>query len=72
MTKSIQLAIIQAFTALWEMKFEKMVVIWNSVSVDEKNENDKIYTIGYYLGFYSSLKAINWANGGHFDFWSGF
>ena len=27
----------------------------------------KIYTIGYYSGFYSSLKAKNWANGGHFE-----
>jgi hypothetical protein len=26
----------------------------------------KIYTIGYYSGFYSSLKETNWANGGHF------
>ena len=27
---------------------------------------DKIYTIGYYSGFYSSLWDRNWANGGHF------
>jgi hypothetical protein len=35
MTKSIQLAIIQAFTALLEIKFEQMVFIWNFVSEDD-------------------------------------
>ena len=35
MTKSIQLAIFQAFIALWEIIFEKMVAIWNFVSEDE-------------------------------------
>ena len=29
---------------------------------------DKIYTIGYYSGFYSSLKDNIWANCGHFEF----
>ena len=33
--KSIQLAIIQDFTVLWEIKFEQMGVIWNFVSKDE-------------------------------------
>ena len=28
----------------------------------------KIYTIGYYSSFYSSLKDKNSANGGHFEF----
>ena len=32
MTKSIQLAIILAFNAFWEMKFVTMVVIWDFVS----------------------------------------
>jgi hypothetical protein len=34
-TKSVQLAIIRAFTALWEIKFEQMGNIWNFVSEDE-------------------------------------
>ena len=34
-TKSIQLAIIQAFIALWEIKIEQMVAIWNLMSEDE-------------------------------------
>ena len=34
-TKSIQLAIIQAFIALWEIKIEQMVAIWNFMSEDE-------------------------------------
>jgi hypothetical protein len=29
---------------------------------------DKIYTIGYYSGFYSSLRDKIWAYGGHFEF----
>ena len=28
----------------------------------------KICTIGYYTGFYSSLKDPNWANGGNLEF----
>jgi hypothetical protein len=28
----------------------------------------KIYTIGYYSGFYSSLRDEIWGNGGHFKF----
>jgi hypothetical protein len=28
----------------------------------------EIHTIGYYSGFYSSLKEKNWAYGGHFEF----
>jgi hypothetical protein len=35
MKKSIQLAIIQAFTAFLEIKFKQMAVIWNFVSEDE-------------------------------------
>ena len=32
--------------------------------------NDTIYTIGYYPGFYSSLRDEIWAYGGHFEFLS--
>ena len=32
-----------------------------------KDLYDKIYTIDYYSGFYSSLKDIIWANGDHFE-----
>ena len=39
MIKSIQLAIIQAFTASWEMKFEQMVVILDFHWKTENNEN---------------------------------
>jgi ABC-type lipoprotein release transport system permease subunit len=28
----------------------------------------KIYTVGYYSGFYSSLRDKILANGGHFEF----
>ena len=40
-TKYIQLAIIQAFIALWEIKFKQMVVIWYFVSEDEDKWNHK-------------------------------
>ena len=33
-----------------------------------KDLYDKILTIGYYSGFYSSLNDKNFANGGHFGF----
>ena len=33
-----------------------------------KNMYENIYIIGYYPGFYSSLKDQNCANGGHFEF----
>jgi hypothetical protein len=33
-----------------------------------KDISDKNYTLGYYSGFYSSLKDKIWANGGHFEF----
>ena len=39
MIKSVQLAIIQAFTALWEIKFEHMVVILNFRQKMKKNNN---------------------------------
>ena len=39
MTKSIQLAIIQVFTAPWEIKFEQMVVILDFRQKMEKNDN---------------------------------
>ena len=39
MVKSIQLAIIQAFTAPWEIKFEQMVVILNFCQQMENNDN---------------------------------
>ena len=35
-----------------------------------KDLYDKIYTIGYYSGFYSSLRDEIWANGGYFEFLS--
>ena len=38
-TKSIQLAIIQAFMALWEIKIEQMAAIWNFMSEDEDRLN---------------------------------
>ena len=31
---------------------------------------DKIYTIGYYTGFYSSLSDKIWAYVGPFEFWA--
>ena len=39
MIRSIQLAIIQAFTASWGMKFEQMVVILDFHWKTENNEN---------------------------------
>ena len=39
MIKSIQLAIIQAFIAPWEIQFEEMVVILNFHQKMEKNDN---------------------------------
>jgi hypothetical protein len=39
MIKSIQLAVIQAFTAPWEIKFEEMVVILNFLQKMDKNDN---------------------------------
>jgi hypothetical protein len=39
MIKSIQLAIIQAFTAPGEIKFEEMVVILNFLQKMDKNDN---------------------------------
>jgi hypothetical protein len=39
MIRSIQLAIIQAFKALWEMKFEEMVAILNFHQKMKKNDN---------------------------------
>ena len=47
MTKLIQLAIILAFTALWEKKFVQMVVIWNFVS--ELNINENMYIFIFHL-----------------------
>ena len=35
-----------------------------------KHIYDKIYTIGYYLGFYISLRDKIWENGGHLEFYS--
>ena len=32
-----------------------------------KDMYDKVYTISYYSGFYSSLKDKIWANDGHID-----
>ena len=29
---------------------------------------DKIYTISYYSGFYSSMRDKFWENGGHFEY----
>ena len=40
MIKSIQLAIIHAFIALWEIKFEQMVVILNVCPKMNCNDND--------------------------------
>ena len=42
---------------------------------EEKNHHfkdlyDKFYTIGYYSGFYSSLRDEIWANGDYFEFLS--
>ena len=34
----------------------------------KKSPIQRIYTIYYYSGFYSSLKDKNCANGGHFEF----
>ena len=39
MIKSIQLAIIQAFTAPWEIKFVQMVLILDFRQKMEKNDN---------------------------------
>ena len=47
MKTSIQLSIILAFTALWEMKFVQMVVIWNFVS--ELNINGNMYIFIFHL-----------------------
>ena len=49
---------------------------WKDASDEQKEEyliafKDyfvKIYTIGFYSGFYSSLKDKKWENGGHFEF----
>ena len=51
--------------------FDKRTISYGSQD-QFKDRYDQIYTIGYYSGFYSSLKDENWANGGHFEFWSGF
>ena len=73
--KSIHLAIIRAFTALSKMRMWwnlYNLLLFGLLQLSERWECDEIYTIGYYSGFYSSLKDKNWANGAHFGFWSGF
>jgi hypothetical protein len=56
MTKSIQLAIIQAFIALWEIIFEQMVAIWNFLSEDE----DKL-VYKYHKCIKAIIKSL-WSN----------
>ena len=55
MIRSIQLAIIQAFTAPWKIKFEEMVAILNFRQKMEKNDN--IHHV-----FIKSIWKSCWAN----------
>ena len=56
MTTSIQLAIILAFTALWEMKIVQMVVIWNFLSELSINGNMYIFISHYSSSDYTEFQ----------------
>jgi hypothetical protein len=57
MIRSIQLAIIQAFTAPWEIKFEEMVVILNFHQQMDKNDNiDHVFIKSICKSWYANVQ----------------
>ena len=63
-TKSIQLAIIQAFIALWEIQIKQMAAIWNCMSEDEDRLKFMKISIIKILNHTWKIdwKLMNWIN----------